>query len=237
MPQHSEDDVIKSLTTGEVNAGTLGTFSALGLDFSGGLGLSLGDPSTSFNPAWAYEDGAVGTGQGDDWEDTVDAEMGDGDQDEEIKAEAASPGLFSPPAPRKRLVKKTRTVVIPRKPNVRDMFPAFDPAQPCDFTELFKGRVPTKSRANKTRMFRSEVLQPEKRPRTANVSLAPFASSETRVEIGQQVTAANKSTVDDSLRKALSTTSGNVPIPLDDRSFDPIVLDDWEDQIIYDRDS
>ncbi|KAG8711587.1 hypothetical protein FRC09_020515, partial [Ceratobasidium sp. 395] len=239
MPQHSEDDVIKSLTAGEINAGSLGTFSALGLDFSGGLGLSLGDPSTSFNPAWAYEDGAVGTGQGDDWEDTVDAEMVDhNDDDDEVKAEAApSPGLFSPPAPRRRLVTKTRTVVIPRKPNVRDMFPAFDPARPCDFTELFKGRVPGKSRVNKTRMFRSEVVQAEKRPRVANVSLAPFTSSETRAEIGQPVTVAGKTTVDDSLRKALSTTSGNIPIPLDDRSFDPIILDDWEDQIIYDRDS
>ncbi|KAG9084077.1 hypothetical protein FS749_005511 [Ceratobasidium sp. UAMH 11750] len=237
MPQHSEDEVIKSLTTGDVSAGALGTFSALGLDFSGGLGLSLGDPSTSFNPAWAYEDGAVGTGEGDDWEDTVDAEMGNGDGDDEVKAEASSPGLFSPPAPKRRLVKKTRTVVVPKKPNVRDMFPAFDPARPCDFTELFKGRVPVKPRVNKTRMFRSEVIQPEARPRPANIPLAQFALPEARAEIGQPTTAANKTNIDDSLRKALSTASGNIPISLDDRSFDPIVLDDWEDQIIYDRDS
>ncbi|QRV81090.1 atypical/TAF1 kinase [Ceratobasidium sp. AG-Ba] len=231
MPQHSEDDVIKSLTSGDVNAGTLGTFSALGLDFSGGLGLSLGDPSSSFNPAWAYEEGAVGTGEGDDWEDTVDAEIKD-------EVESPAPGdLFSPPptTPKRRLVKKTRTVVIPKEPNVRDLFPAFDPTRPCDFTELFKGRVPSKARINKTRMFRSEVVQPERRPRPANISLAQFVSApETRMEV--EPTVAPRETVDDSLRKALTTSSGNVPIPLDDRSFDPIVLDDWEDQIMYDRD-
>lgn len=152
-----EDDVIKSLTTGEVNPNALGAFSALGLDFSGGLGLSLGDPSSSFNPAWAYEDGAVGTGEGDDWEDTVDAEMDGADDD--VKEEAPSPGLFSPAAPRRRLVKKSRTIVIPRKPNVRELFPAFDPNRPCDFTELFRGRVAAKSRINKARMFRCECGQ------------------------------------------------------------------------------
>lgn len=81
--------MIKSLTTGEVNVGSLGTFSALGLDFSGGLGLDLGQ---QFDPSWAYEEGAVGTGQGDDWEDAVDQEMQD-----DVKEEVASPGLFSPP--------------------------------------------------------------------------------------------------------------------------------------------
>ncbi|KAG8726504.1 hypothetical protein FRC11_015069, partial [Ceratobasidium sp. 423] len=29
----------------------------------------------------------------------------------------------------------------------------------------------------------------------------------------------------------------NVPAPLDERNYDPIILDDWEDQIIYDRDT
>ncbi|KAF8753034.1 hypothetical protein RHS01_07373 [Rhizoctonia solani] len=154
MPQHSEDDVIKSLTNGEVNVNSLGTFSALGLDFSGGLGLDLGD----------------------DWEDAVDQEIGDEDEPmDEVKEEVASPGLFSPAAspkpPRRRLVKKTRTIVVERKPNVKDMFPTFNPTGTCDFTELFKGR----------------------------------------------------------------TNTGNIPIPLDERSYDPIVLDDWEDQIIYDH--
>ncbi|KAG8753176.1 hypothetical protein FRC11_007638, partial [Ceratobasidium sp. 423] len=155
MPQHSEDDVIKSLTTGEVNVNSLGTFSALGLDFSGGLGLSLGE---SFDPSWAHEEGAVGTGQGDDWEDTVDKELENEDEPmDEVKEEVASPGLFSPeasPKRRRRLVKKSRTIVVERKPNVKDMFPTFEPTGTCDFTELFKGRVPSKSRIHKARMFR-----------------------------------------------------------------------------------
>jgi transcription initiation factor TFIID subunit 1 len=150
--------VIKSLTNGEVNVNSLGTFSALGLDFSGGLGLDLGQ---SFDPSWAYEDGAVGTGQGDDWEDTVDQEIGDEDEPmDDVKEEIASPGLFSPAAspkpPRRRLVKKTRTIVVERKPTVKDMFPTFNPTGTCDFTELFKGRVPSKSRIHKARMFRCE---------------------------------------------------------------------------------
>ena len=96
-------------------------------------------------------------------------------------------------------------------------------------------------------------MPPTKRPRTANISLAQFAAPETRAEMGQPVDPAPKSSTDDTLRKVLAvgipstshnyiliyfqTTSGNIPIPLTDRSFDPIVLDDWEDQIIYDRDT
>ncbi|CAE6501787.1 unnamed protein product [Rhizoctonia solani] len=234
MPQHSEDDVIKSLTTGEVNANSLGTFSALGLDFSGGLGLSLGQ---SFDPSWAYEDGAVGTGQGDDWEDTVDKELEDEPMDE-VKEEIASPGLFSPaasPKPRRRLVKKTRTIVVERKPNVKDMFPAFEPTGTCDFTELFKGKVPSKSRIHKARMFRSELTQPTKKPRLANIQIS-VESKAAAVDLAQS-TDTQKPSVDDSLKKILVSNTGNVPAPVDERNYDPIVLDDWEDQIIYDRDT
>ncbi|KAF8734575.1 hypothetical protein RHS02_06922, partial [Rhizoctonia solani] len=234
MPQHSEDDVIKSLTNGEVNVNSLGTFSALGLDFSGGLGLDLGQ---SFDPSWAYEEGAVGTGQGDDWEDAVDQEIGDEDEPmDEVKEEVASPGLFSPAAspkpPRRRLVKKTRTIVVERKPNVKDMFPTFNPTGTCDFTELFKGRVPSKSRIHKSRMFRSELAQPTKKPRLANIQIGAEAKAAT--DLVQQVDIQRLS-IDDSLKKVLSTNTGNIPIPLDERSYDPIVLDDWEDQIIYDH--
>ncbi|CEL52987.1 transcription initiation factor TFIID subunit D1 [Rhizoctonia solani AG-1 IB] len=236
MPQHSEDDVIKSLTNGEVNVNSLGTFSALGLDFSGGLGLDLGQ---SFDPSWAYEDGAVGTGQGDDWEDTVDQEIGDEDEPmDDVKEEIASPGLFSPAAspkpPRRRLVKKTRTIVVERKPTVRDMFPTFNPTGTCDFTELFKGRVPSKSRIHKARMFRSELAQPVKKPRLANIQIS--LESKAATELIQSIETP-KPSVDDSLKKVLSTNTGDIPIPLDERSYDPIVLDDWEDQIIYDRDT
>lgn len=215
--------MIKSLTTGEVNVNSLGTFSALGLDFSGGLGLSLGD---SFDPAWAYEDGAVGTGQGDDWEDAVDKEIENEDEPmDEVKEEAASPGLFSPvpsPKPKRRLVKKTRTVVIQRKPKVKDLFPAFDPNGACDFTELFRGRVPAKPRVNKARMFRckltfilqiyivtmtehglAEVVQATNRPRTANIQI--IAEFKAGVDLIQSVDF-QKPNMEDSLRKALSVS-------------------------------
>lgn len=82
----------------------------------------------------------------------------DGADEDDVKAEEPSPGLFSPAEPRRRLVKKTRTIVVPRKPNVRELFPAFHPNRPCDFTELFRGRVAAKSRVNKARMFRCECL-------------------------------------------------------------------------------
>ncbi|CAE6447798.1 unnamed protein product [Rhizoctonia solani] len=235
MPQHSEDDVIKSLTTGEVNVSSIGSFSALGLDFSGGLGLNLGE---AFDPSWAYEDGAVGTGQGDDWEDTVDNEIGNEDEPmDEVKEEAASPGLFSPaasPKPRRKLVKKSRTIVVERKPNVKDLFPAFEPTGTCDFTELFKGKVPSKSRIHKARMFRSELVQPTKKPRLANIQITMESKA---VADLVQSTDTQKPSVDDSLKNILASNAGNVSTPLDERGFDPIVLDDWEDQIIYDRDT
>lgn len=52
----------------------------------------------------------------------------------------------------------------------------------------------------------AEVVQPAKRPRTANISLAQFASSETRAEMGQPIDPAPKTSTDDSLRKVLAVS-------------------------------
>jgi hypothetical protein len=98
-------------------------------------------------------DGAVGHGEGDDWEDEVNAELlaeqGDAMQTDgmHVKAEARSPepALFTMKERRVRVVRR----LVERPKTVYERFPAFEKDSVLAFTELFKGKVPRKSRISK----------------------------------------------------------------------------------------
>ena len=126
-----------------------GIFEAPSLPNINGLGLFI-DPLAGGGD----DDGAVGVGEGDEWEDEVDLEIQRGD---------ILPGAYSPPMndmamdgldylfqsepPRKRR-RKSRVAKAERmRPkDVQELFPSFEPGSVLNFTELFKGRIVAKSR-------------------------------------------------------------------------------------------
>lgn len=141
-----EDDVLGALSG-------FGLGSVLGsLDLPSGSGLSSQLGIGGVQDDWDT-DGAVGHGEGDDWEDEVNAELlaeqGDAMQTDgmHVKAEARSPepALFTMKERRVRVVRR----LVERPKTVYERFPAFEKDSVLAFTELFKGKVPRKSRISK----------------------------------------------------------------------------------------
>jgi hypothetical protein len=130
-----------------------------GLALPGGAGLSdqLGIPGlASFSSKQIYnddwdEDGAVGAGQGEDWEDEVDREIYMEEEEEEeeeeeaVKQEAMSP---QPGQLRQRRVRVVRRLVD-RPKTVYERFPGFEKDKILDFTDLFTGQLVKKPRISK----------------------------------------------------------------------------------------
>lgn len=123
-------------------------------------GLDLYSSSRLF--AGFPEEGAIGVGEGDDYEDEVDMEIKKEEEDVDMGAMSplrpvvATPSVFGdddddlfgpePPRKRRKKSKATRKVITERPKDVRELFPSFEPGKILDFTELFKGRAIKKSR-------------------------------------------------------------------------------------------
>jgi hypothetical protein len=123
----------------------------LSLPSSSGLSTQLGIGGISslkegqfFRDDWD-NDGAIGAGQGIDYEDELEAI--EEDDDKHVKAEALSPtGLYTMKERRVRIVKK----MVERPKTVYERFPAFEQDKILDFSELFKGYAVNKSRIKRS---------------------------------------------------------------------------------------
>ncbi|KAG9025969.1 hypothetical protein FRB95_009534 [Tulasnella sp. JGI-2019a] len=267
------------------------TLSGLGLDTiladlelpsSSSLGNQLGLTGlSSFTSGRIFsgfaEDGAIGVGEGDDFEDEVDREIqdegvdadavGEGDGMElDVKMEAVTPhigavaqspgnfdmpmgddeDLFGPEPPRKRPRKeKTRTTKkpVPVRPlDVKELFPSFEPGKILNFTELFRGRAIKKSRV-KHKPFNVEPVAPKERELAAPRPLEYLVGDVKAVVQKSKIAASTPSTNPDAAllrairsRDIATSQDGHsigLSIPLDDRSYDLVLLADWEKQIIY----
>ncbi|KAF7307124.1 DUF3591 domain-containing protein [Mycena indigotica] len=197
-----------------------------------GLGTSLLSASQIYGDQFGTDDGAVGHGQGDDWEDQIDREM-EGEVDEElplVKAEPQSPTALKP----KRRVKIVKRLVE-RPKTVYERFPAYDPNRVLDFTELFKGYTGQKSRLTK-RPFHIDTVYPRKRDQPRGFLQTVIGATKQQVENQRVEAIVASSSVESDLRRALEErekTSVPLSLTLQDRGFDLVSLSNWEDQIIY----
>nr|GAT48436.1 predicted protein [Mycena chlorophos] len=230
-----ENDAITALTglslgsiLGDLVPSTSDLTSRLGLGSSGLLSAS------QIYGNFGDEDGAVGHGQGDDWEDQIDKEM-EGEVDEDmplVKPEPESPsGTALKPRRRvKRLVERPKTVY--------ERFPAYDPNRVLDFTELFKGYTVQKSRLTK-RPFHIETVYPRKRDVPRGYLQSVIGATKQQVESQRVEAIVASSSVESDLRRALEErekTAVPLSLSLQDRGFDLVSLSNWEDQIIYEPD-
>ncbi|KIY67523.1 TAF1 transcription initiation factor TFIID subunit TAF1 [Cylindrobasidium torrendii FP15055 ss-10] len=233
MASKDENDVINALTGFSLN-------NILdGLSLPGGAGLSnqLGISGSNLSSKQIYNDDfdedAIGNDQGEDWEAQIEHEF-----ENEVVDDSAMQYMQARQVKTKEkrihVVKK----LVPRPKSVYERFPAFEKDRVLDFSELFKGNTISKSRLAK-RPFQIESVYPRRRenPRNFLDSIAGDTRRQVENKRVQDVVSAGSVEVD--LRKALDERNDSeVPISLslDDRSFDLVLLSNWEDQIIYDAD-
>jgi transcription initiation factor TFIID subunit 1, fungi type len=156
-PGNDEENAISALTGFSLNhlLDDLSLPAGAASGLANQLGIS-GMPNLNsgqiYNDKWD-EDGAVGVGQGKDWEDEIDQEMqGELDDDDaQVKQEVRSPDGLQRKQKRIRVVKR----LVERPKTVYERFPAFEKDKTLDFTELFKGYTVPKSRLAK-RYFQGE---------------------------------------------------------------------------------
>jgi len=142
-----EDSVISTLTGFSLNNVLSGlSLSAGSLPGSLGIsGLSALDATQIYNDKWDDDDEAVGPDQGEDFEDEVDREFETEMPEDVVKMEVQSPVGMRPKEKRVRVVKR----LVERPKTVYERFPAFEKDRVLDFSELFKGYTPKKSRITK----------------------------------------------------------------------------------------
>ena len=154
----SEDDAISALTGFSLDH----VLSGLSLPSGSGLNSQLGVAGISgvssreiYKEDWD-EDGMVGAGEGEDWEDEIDREMqeeDEGGEDHPVKLERFSPVPGELRQRRVRIVKRR----VPRPQTVYERFPGFERDKILDFTELFKGRAVQKSRVTKRPLYGASI--------------------------------------------------------------------------------
>ncbi|KAJ3760554.1 TAF1 transcription initiation factor TFIID subunit TAF1 [Lentinula raphanica] len=232
MASNEENAAISALT-GFSLGNILGDLNVTSESLNNQLGIS-GIPALSSNQIYNenYDEDAVGLDQGDDWEAQIDIEMAQ-EKDDVVKMEVDSPAL-------KQKQKRTKIVkrLIERPKSVYERFPAFEKNKVLDFSELFKGYTVRKSRVGK-RQFAVETTYPRKKevPRGFLESVAGDAKRQVENKRVEEVISSGSIEAD--LRRALEerdATDVRVSVPLHDRSFDLVLLSNWEDQIIYEPD-
>jgi transcription initiation factor TFIID subunit 1 len=143
----SQDDAVSALTGFSLDH-VLSDLSIPSTGLSNKLGIS-GIPTLSssqiYNEKWGGDDGAVGAGEGEDFEDEVDRELKEEEEEEEpLKMESTSPV-----APFKQRRVRVIRRLVERPKTVYERFPSFEKNKVLDFTELFQGFAVTKSRVVK----------------------------------------------------------------------------------------
>lgn len=148
MSTQDENEAISALTGFSLNHILTGLSLPSGSALSNQLGIS-GNPALNssqiYSDKWD-EDGTIGPGQGQDWEEEVDKELEEEEYAEPpVKMEVDSPGQARPKQKRVRVVKR----LVERPKTVYERFPAFEKDRVLDFSELFKGYTGRKSRLAK----------------------------------------------------------------------------------------
>lgn len=147
----SQDDAVSALTGFSLDH-VLSDLSIPSTGLSNKLGIS-GIPTLSssqiYNEKWdRRDDGAVGAGEGEDFEDEVDRELKEEEEEEEpVKMESMSP-VASFKQRRVRVIRR----LVERPKTVYERFPSFERNKVLDFTELFQGFAVKKSRVVKRPM-------------------------------------------------------------------------------------
>jgi len=156
MSTQDENEAISALTGFSLNH----ILTDLSLPSGSGLSNQLGmTGNRSLNSSQIYsdkwdEDGAVGPGQGEDWEDEVDRELEAEFDHSPVKMEVDSQRATRQKEKRVRVVKR----LVERPKTVYERFPAFEKDKVLDFTELFKGYTGKKSRLAKKPFHRASCL-------------------------------------------------------------------------------
>ncbi|KAJ7170107.1 TAF1 transcription initiation factor TFIID subunit TAF1 [Mycena filopes] len=233
MSTQDENDAISALTgldlssiLGDSIPSTAGLNNRLGLS-----GFAL-NASQIYGDKWDDDDDVVGRGQGDDWEDEIDKEMEDEEEEDvsPVKAEPQSPGALRPER-RVKIIKR----LVERPQSVYERFPSFEQDKILDFSELFKGYTVQKSRLSK-RPFHIETVYPRKREVPRGYLESVVGDAKRQVESQRVEAIVASSNIESDLRTALEereNTDVPVSLSLRDRSFDLVLLSNWEDQIIF----
>ncbi|KAI0257021.1 hypothetical protein BJV78DRAFT_1357186 [Lactifluus subvellereus] len=234
MTKSNEDDAVSALTGFSLDH-ILSDLSLPSAGLSNKLGIS-GIPTLSssqiYNDKWDNDDGAVGAGEGEDFEDEVDRELKEEEEEEDpVKME-----VMSPAAPLKqRRVRNVRRLVE-RPKTVYERFPSFEKNKVLDFTELFQGFAVKKSRVVR-RPLQLESVYPKKRDIPKNFLDIVVGDTKRQVENERVEEVVSSGSIDHDLHAALERKHGGIDtspsIPLHDRSFDLVLLSNWEDQIAY----
>lgn len=230
----NEDDAVSALTGFSLDH-ILSDLSLPSAGLSNRLGIS-GIPTLSssqiYNDKWDKDDGAVGAGEGEDFEDEVDRELKEEEEEEgPVKMEIMSPE--APPKQRRvRIVRR----LVERPKTVYERFASFEKDKVLDFTELFQGFAVKKSRVVK-RPLQLESVYSKKRDVPKNFLDGVVGDTKRQVENERVEEVVSSGSIDHELRAALERKHGgidtSIPIPLHDRSFDLVLLSNWEDQIAF----
>ncbi|EMD41835.1 hypothetical protein CERSUDRAFT_102229 [Gelatoporia subvermispora B] len=235
MSAPQEDDVIATLTGFSLSNVLSGLDLPTGPGLSNQLGIS-GIPSFSanqiYNDQWEDPD-AVGPGEGEDWEDEVDKELKEeSDDGAAVKMELESPKHLGKKEKRKRVIRR----LVERPKTVYERFPSFEKDKVLNFTELFKGHATQKSRVAK-RPFHVESAYSRKKEVPKGFLKAVVGDTERQVENKRVERVVASGNIEHDLRRALEERESSAmpaSLPLHDRSFDLVLLSNWEDQIIFD---
>lgn len=238
MSSKDENDAISALTGFSLNHVLDGLQLPTGTNLSNQLGIS-GIPTLSstqiYSEKWEDEDGAIGAEQGEDWEAEIDKELLDEDERDggAVKSEVMSPGL-QPKQKRTRVIKR----FVERPKSVYELFPSFDKGKVLDFTEILKGNTARKSRLGK-RHYLVETSYPRKKEPPKGFLDAVVGDTQRQVENKRVEEVVTAGSIDADLKKAIEEREkSDVPVllPLHDRTFDLVLLSNWEDQILYEHD-
>ncbi|EKM84167.1 hypothetical protein AGABI1DRAFT_67440 [Agaricus bisporus var. burnettii JB137-S8] len=238
MSSKDENDAISALTGFSLSHVLDGLELPAGADLSNRLGIS-GIPTLSstqiYSDKWEDGEDAIGAEQGEDWEAEIDRELREEAQRNPlaVKKEAMSPGF----QPRK---KRTRTIqrYVERPKSVYELFPSYSKNKILDFTEILKGNTARKSRVMK-RHYLVETSYPRKREQPKGFLDAIVGDTQRQVENKRVEEVVTAGSIDADLQKAIKERErSDVPVllPLDDRTFDLVLLSNWEDQIMYEPD-
>ncbi|KLO20695.1 hypothetical protein SCHPADRAFT_897954 [Schizopora paradoxa] len=238
MSAQDENAAISALTGLSLDHILQGLSLPAGQGLSNRLGIS-GIPALSSKEIYndrfdEDEESIIGAEQGEDYEDEVNRELENEVEEEEegyVKMEAEA-GMFPEPARKEKRTKIIRRLVE-RPKTVYERFPAFELGKTLNFTELFKGNVAKKSRIGK-RPLQVETVNPRKKEVPKNYLKAVVGQTKRQVETKRVEEEVAAGSVEDDLIQALQDRSDiQLNISLHDRSFDLVLLSNWEDQIIF----
>ncbi|OBZ79847.1 putative transcription initiation factor TFIID subunit [Grifola frondosa] len=216
MSGGDESDVIATLTGFSLNNVLSGLDLPSGPGLSNQLGIS-GVPTIR---------------EGQDWEDEVDRELAQegSEYGSQVKMEVESPAYVGQREKRKRIMRR----LVERPKTVYERFPTFEKNKTLNFTELFRGVTIHKSRISK-RPFHVEAVYPRKKEAPKGFLAAIVGDTERQVESKRVEQVVASGSVEHDLRRAIEEreqTDVPVSLPLHDRTFDLVLLSNWEDQIV-----